>query len=445
MTEESNQEGLGLFEAVAIEVGLIIGAGLFTVTSIATGIAGSAVPLSYVVAFAIVIVSLIPTAMLGSVYPTTAGNYRYPSRLWSPQIAFLGAWGMAISMLGGGLPLYALSFGQYVNSLISISPLLVGVATLTFFFVINLVGIEFAAKVQELMFILLVASVFVFIFLGFPHIEMNNLTPFFSKGFSGMMTGAAILYFVCLGANFIVDLGGEVKTAIVNIPKSFMISVPIVLGLYAFTSLVAVGTVGWTNLANNTLSVAASSFLPQSLFIFFVVGGALFAIATTMNAVFMIAPKYLFALADDKFFPEFLSEENNRFGTPHWSLLVIFGLSIITLISPINPEGLGSLMGFGGLFLVMLVMVSAIIFLRKKPEKFKKVPFNIGRRVILALSIAAIILNFILLLLLGIKSLNVFLGWLVVLFTGGIIYYLIRKKYLSDRGINITENLEELE
>lgn len=445
MTEESNQEGLGLFEAVAIEVGLIIGAGLFTVTSIATGIAGSAVPLSYVVAFAIVIVSLIPTAMLGSVYPTTAGNYRYPSRLWSPQIAFLGAWGMAISMLGGGLPLYALSFGQYVNSLISISPLLVGVATLTFFFVINLVGIEFAAKVQELMFILLVASVFVFIFLGFPHIEMNNLTPFFSKGFSGMMTGAAILYFVCLGANFIVDLGGEVKTAIVNIPKSFMISVPIVLGLYAFTSLVAVGTVGWTNLANNTLSVAASSFLPQSLFIFFVVGGALFAIATTMNAVFMIAPKYLFALADDKFFPEFLSEENNRFGTPHWSLLVIFGLSIITLISPINPEGLGSLMGFGGLFLVMLVMVSAIIFLRKKPEKFKKVPFNIGRRVILALSIAAIILNFILLLLLGIKSLNVFLGWLVVLFVGGIIYYLIRKKYLSDRGINITENLEELE
>lgn len=445
MTEEPNHKGLGLFEAVAIEVGLIIGAGLFTVTSIATGIAGSAVPLSYVVAFAIVIVSLIPTAMLGSVYPTTAGNYRYPSRLWSPQIAFLGAWGMAISMLGGGLPLYALSFGQYVNSLISISPLLVGLATLTFFFVINLVGIEFAAKVQELMFILLVASVFVFIFLGFPNIEMNNLTPFFSKGFSGMMTGAAILYFVCLGANFIVDLGGEVKTAIVNIPKSFMISVPIVLGLYAFTSLVAVGTVGWTNVANGTLSVAANSFLPQSLFVFFVVGGALFAIATTINAVFMIAPKYLFALADDKFFPEFLSEENNRFGTPHWSLLVIFGLSMLTLISPINPEGLGSLMGFGGLFLVMLVMVSAIIFLRKKPEKFEKVPFNIGRRVILALSIAAVILNFILLLLLGIKSLNVFLGWLVVLFVGGIIYYLIRKKYLSNRGINITENLEELE
>jgi len=423
---------VGLLDAVAIEVGLVVGGALFSLTGVATGIAGTGVFVSFALAFGVVVLGLVPTAMLGAAFPTTGGNYRYPREFVSPFVAFLAAWGLGVSMFGGGLPLYALTFGQYVESLVAVDPAVVGVVVLTAFFLVNLGGIAVAARVQVLLFGALVAALGVFVVFGAPAVETANLTPLFSTGPVGVVAGAAILYFVCLGANFVVDIGGDVREATVTLPQSLAVSVPVVLTLYVATAVVAVGSVGVATLSDRPLTVAAETFLSPGLQGFFVVGGALFAITTSINAVFIIVPKYLDALAADGLVPGALARHNDRFGTSHWGLTLVYLLSVAALVSPLPVAQLGTLLGFGGIFLIVPVMFAAIRAVRRRPGAFASVPSFVGRRATTALAASAVGCNALLFVVLATQSPWVCAVWvgLVVVGAG---YYLVRTRGGTDR------------
>ncbi|WP_049898254.1 APC family permease [Halococcus agarilyticus] len=429
MPDATNGGGVTLLQAVAIEVGLIVGGALFSLTGVAVGIAGAGVVVAFGLALGIAILGLIPTAMLGSLFPTTGGNYRYPARFVSVPLAFLAAWGLGISMLGGGLPLYALTAGQYVAALTPVAPTTVGVVLLTAFFLLNLLGIRLAAIAQVLMFVVLVGALGMFVVFGVPAVQTANLTPLFPNGAVGVVTAAGILYFVCLGANFVVDIGGDVRDATVAIPQSFALSIPLVLVLYVGVGVVAVGAVGADAMANAALTVPAERFLSGTLQSAFVVGGALFAIATSMNAVFIITPKYLEVLAADGLFPALLTVRNERFGTPHWGLTLIYGLSVAMLLSPLPVANLGSLLSFGGVFLVVPVMLAAIAVVRTHGTVGSSaVP--LAPRTIGAAGALAVVSNLVLLVLVASQSPAMFAIWLTALSIGGC-YYLVRTRFGS--------------
>lgn len=443
MGDEESGPQIGLFEAVAVQVGIVIGAGLFAVTGVAAGDAGPAVALSYIIAIGAISLSLVPTAILGSLYPTIGGNYRYPSRLWSNEVAFMAAWGMAVSVLAGGLPLYGLTFGQYLDSLVAVPAAPVGIVVISLFFIVNMVGIEPAARVQQLLLVVLAVSLVVFVTVGFPSVETSNLSQPFPNGVEGMLVGAALLYFVCLGANFIVDIGGEMRDAALTIPKSFLISIPLILVAYVLTSLVAVGVLGWESLADEQLSEAADVALSSPMATFFTVG-ALFAIATTINAVYIIAPKYLIVFAEDGLFPERFATRNDRFDTPHWGLLFIYILCLPFVLSPLSTDQHSALMGFGSLFLVVPVMISAVKLVRNRPEVYEDAPIHIDGRLLVGISLLAVLVNLALLGLLASESPDMFLVW-VVLFGAGGLYYWVRERYLNADGPGITQRREDLE
>jgi APA family basic amino acid/polyamine antiporter len=415
-----------LVRAVAVEVGLIVGGALFSLTGVAVGIAGPGVAVSFAIAFGIAVLGLVPTAMLGAAFPTTGGNYRYPARFVSRPLAFLAAWGLAVSMLGGGLPLYGITAGQYVDGYLPVGPAVVGFLLLTAFYLVNLLGVRAAATAQLALFVGLVAALGSFVVLGVPAVDPANLSPPFPSGAVGVLTAAGVLYFVCLGANFVVDIGGEVRDATVTIPRSFAVSVPLVLALYAGISLVAVGVAGTDAMAGATLAVPAELFLSGALGTLFVVGGALFAIATSVNAVYIVAPRYLEALAEDGLVPAALARENDRFGTAHWSLTLVYGLSAVAVFSPLPIADLGSLLGFGGAFLVVPVMLAALAAVRDPATDAASVlPLPSGA--IAAMAALAVPLNLLLLGLLATQTPAVFLAWVGLLGLGGA-YYLLRTR-----------------
>jgi APA family basic amino acid/polyamine antiporter len=423
---QSDGGGIGLFQAVSIEVGLIVGGALFSLTGVAVGFAGPGVVLAFVLAFGIAILGLLPTAMLGAAFPTTGGNYRYPATFVSRPLAFLSAIGLGISMFTGGLPLYALTAGQYVDSLLPVSPTLVGFGLLTLFLLVNVVGIEPAATAQVVMFVGLVAALGSFVVFGVPAVDPANLSPVFPGGALGVGIAAGVLYFVCLGANFVVDIGGEVRDATVTIPRSFLLSVPLVLVIYASIGLVAVGSVGAEAMADQTLAVPAEAFLPPAFQSLFVVAGALFAIATSINAVYIITPKYLEVLADDGLLPDLLAEKNDRFGTAHWGMVVVYVLSTAALVSPLPVADLGTLLGFGGAFLIVPVMLAAIAAVRhRRADVVDALPLS--PRLVAGMAALAVPLNLLLLALLASQSPELFLVWLGTLAVAGG-YYLLRTR-----------------
>lgn len=427
-TAAGDDEGLGLVDAVAIEVGLIVGGALFALVGVGVALAGAGVVVSFAVAIAIATLGLVPTAMLGSAFPTTCGHYRYPARFVSPAVAFLAAWGLGVSMFAGGLPLYALTAGEYTTALVPGSPTAIGLAALSVFFVVNLLGIRPAARVQLLMFVVLVGTLGSFVLFGLPAVDPANLSPLVSGSPVGVAAGAGVLYFTCLGANFVVDIGGEVRDATVTIPRSFLVSIPLVFVLYVLVALVSVGTVGADAMANAPLTVPAERFLSPPMQTAFVVGGALFAVATTLNATFILVPQYAKALAADGVFPAVLGRTNDRFGTAHWTLLGTYAISCAMVLAPLPVEDLGTLLGFGGALVVAAVTLAAAAVLRDPPPAFDPDAFPVPTRLVFAAAVVSVPLNLGLILLLASQSTTLFLWWVAILAIG-LGYYAVRRIY----------------
>lgn len=429
---------IGLLDAVAIEVGLIVGGALFALVGVGVALAGAGVVVSFGIAITVAAIGLVPTAMLGAAHPTTCGHYRYPAQLVSPALAFLAAWGLGVSMFAGGLPLYALTAGEYLQPLVPVSPTAVGLLFLTGFFLLNLLGIRPAARVQLLLFGGLVFALGSFVAFGLPAVDRSNLTPLVDGGIGGVLVGAGVLYFTCLGANFVVDIGGELRDATVTIPRSFLVSIPLVFALYVLVALVAVGTMGVEAMANETLLVVADRVLSPAFRTVFIVCGAIFAVATTLNATFILIPRYVEALVEDGVFPAVLGVTNERFGTAHWTLLGTYVLAALVLFAPLPFQDLGTMLAFGGAFLVAVAMLAAVAAVRDPPPEYDTGRFPVPDRVVLALAVVAVPLNVLLLGLLAVDSPVLFGAWLALL-VAGLGYYLVRTNYHAVGGTDATE------
>lgn len=432
-TSSGTDGEVGLLDAVAIEVGLIVGGALFALVGVGVALAGAGVVVSFAIAICIAVLGLVPTAMLGASFPTTCGHYRYPARFVSPRLAFVAAWGLGVSMFLGGLPLYALTAGEYLTGLVAVPPTATGLALLAVFFLVNLLGIRPAARVQLLMFAGLVVALGAFIVAGVPRVEAANLAAPFGAGAGGILVGAGVLYFTCLGANFVIDIGGDLRDATVTIPQSFLVSIPLVFVTYVLVAVVAVGTLGVDAMANETLLVAADRVLSPAFRTVFIVCGALFAVATSLNATFILIPRYAAVLAEEGVFPAALGRTNDRFGTAHWTLLGTFLLSALVLVAPLPFADLGTMLAFGGALVVTAVMLAAIRVLRDPPPSFDPVAFPVPARVVYAMALLAVPLNLLLIGLLAVDSPRLFAVWLALL-AAGLGYRYVRMNYVGLPG-----------
>jgi APA family basic amino acid/polyamine antiporter len=256
-----------------------------------------------------------------------------------------------------------------------------------------------------------------------------------------VLAGAGLLYFACLGANFVIDIGGDVRDATVTIPRSFLVSVPLVFLIYVLVGYVAVGSIGVDAMAGETLAEPAERFLSPAFQTFFVVGGALFAVATSLNAAFILVPRYMQALAADGLFPAVLGQTNSRFGTAHWALAITYVASALTMLAPLPFADLGTLLAFGGAFLVAVVMVAAIAVLRDPPAAFDPSAFPVPRRVVYAMALLAVPLNLLLIVLVATQA-----PWLFAAWTGalalGLVFYLVRTNYYRPGETYATEHSE---
>lgn len=430
---------LGLLDTVSIEVGAIIGAGIFALTGIAIGICGAAVPIAFVVAALPMIFAVLPIGMLASALPTVGGSFRYPSRIFSPLGGFLGVWGIMMGILLGGLPLYAYTFADYLVVLFPSLPRVgIAVVALAFFFLVNLVGIKAASKVQVAMFVILMLALLTYVFGGLPNIELSNLTPMFHGDIMGVAIASALLFFAYMGANYIIDLGAEINNAERTIPLSFAISIPIVVVLYTLIGLVSVGVVPCAVSANQPLSLSAGKFLVGPLATFFIVGGGLLAMATTLNATFMFGARYILVFADDEIIPKPLAAVSKKFGTPYWGLLFMFLVSLAALPLGTNSlEIFGITASIGSIVLLIPILIAAFLLPRRLPDAYNRAPFKLKGFWLWLLPVLAILFGIFFIAALGMESplgLGLFVVWMGV----GVIYYTVRNRYLQKkRGIDL--------
>jgi len=371
---------LGLRDVVAIEVGQTIGAGVFVLTGLAMSYCGGSLPLAYILAAVPIIFMFLAIAMLGSAIPTTGGTYYYISRFFSPKAAVVGIWGYTICALLGAFPLYAVSCAKYLQAVWPELPTLpTAVAVLTVLFAVNVLGLVVASALQAVTVGILLVALTVFVIAGVPHISLANLTPLFPAGIGGLVLASSLLTFTHTGSNGIIELGGEIKDPSRTIPRSFLISVPIVIVFYILIAFVAAGARPWTASAGQTLTATAATFLGGGLFPFFVVGGGVLAIITTLNATFMFGTKSLIRMADDGWIPKSLTAISPRFATPHRLLFLIYLVSTGSLLvfGEKALNGFAALASIGAILIFAPVMVAALRLKRFAPKEYEAAPYKL--------------------------------------------------------------------
>ena len=205
------------------------------------------------------------------------------------------------------LAMYALSFAQYAVALLPSggSEKIIALSVGTIFFILNFFGVDLMAKIQNLLVIVLLISLTMFAVFGLPSVDFGTYFSnadglFLSDGVTGFLTATAYLGFATGGATVIL----VIVTSTVGVAL-----------LYGLVATTASGVLPVAEVANQPLTLVAAEILPRPLYIFFIMGGAMFALATTLNSQIMSATEPIMQACEDGWFPKSLAERS-RYKTP---------------------------------------------------------------------------------------------------------------------------------
>ncbi len=429
------------WDLVALEVGMTIGAGIFIYMPIASQSAGVGTIMAFVVAFVPMSIIMINVMLLGSTLPTTGGTFKYGAFLFSPKVAFLGLWAYLFGAFVGLFPLNALALASYMKGIwdgISLVP--VALIILTFFYVVNLMGLKMASRVEIISVALLFIAIAIYTVPGIGRIEASNFEGVFAKGIGSIIYASALLTFTFAGSNAVIELGGEVENAKKNLPLSVIFSLTVVLTCYLLMAAVSFG-IGGKLLEGGTLNDVASNYLSGFLFYVFAFGGPILAIATTINATYMWGTRSLLALCKLRVFPSKLGLVNKR-GTPWVLLTIIWLLSSIMLIS-VGESGLNLFAAFasiGGIAVIIPTMFA--VFRLKKNETLRKMaPAIVKKKWFIFIPILGVVFSIVIMLILlyqvGVDFSTSFFLFFIVWEVIGMIYFIFRLRYLDRMEKNV--------
>lgn len=368
------EKKLNFTDCMGFCIGQIVGSGIFVLTGVVLGLTGHGMPYAFLLAAVISLLQLIPMAIMGAAMPATGGSYVYAKRLIGPRASFVYLMIFVLSQVL--IATFALGFASYVAAIFpNVNQQAVAVAALTLAVVVNLIGLKTSAKVQKGMVALLLFSLFIYIVFGLPKVNWEYLTPALENvmpnGPLNFLQGATMLSFACGGAKFLAENGGEVENPGKTIPRAMVLSTIVVAVFYALVGVVAAGVLPLSDVAGQNISVVAKDIFPAPVYLFFVIGGAWFALLTTLNGTLSWVTRGLQRASFDGWLPKSWGKENKN-GAPVVLLGFFFVVGIIPIVTGMNTTDISN-MGTGCSKLSDLLMVYACFRL---PDKFPELYNN---------------------------------------------------------------------
>lgn len=429
------EKKLNFTDCMGFCIGQIVGSGVFVLTGVVMGMTGHGMPYAFFLAAIISLVQLIPMAILGSAMPATGGSYVYAKRLIGPRAGFVYLMIFFLSQVL--ISTFALGFASYVAVIFpGVSQKLVASLAILAAAGVNLIGLKTSAKVQKCMVALLLISLAVYIIFGLPKINWSMLTPtmenLMPNGTLSFLRGAVMLSFACGGAKFLAENGGEVENPGKTIPKAMVVSTILVAVFYALVGFVAAGVLPIDQVAGQNISVVAKEIFPAPVYLFFVIGGAWFALLTTLNGTLSWVTRGLQRAAFDGWLPKSLGKENKA-GAPIYLLGFFVVLGLIPVITGMDTADISN-MGTGCSKLSDLLMVYACFRLPDvMPEVYERATLKFKPATLKAVMVIVFIV-------LGLSSIVSLSGLTSTQFIGmgvfivaSIIVMLLRYKYFEDQ------------
>jgi len=386
------KRSLSFWDVFAIALGQVIGSGIMVLIGIGIEFTAYAIPIAFVLSATLSIIKQIPVAFMGSAMPATGGLYVYCKRILGPRTGFFY---LAVLLVTHVLiSLFALGFAQYAVALIpglDIRPIALGI--LVVFYLVNLFGVKQAAAVQKIMIIFLLCGLSSLIFFGLGEVDYSHFSTteqLFPNGWYGFGLACVVLSFSTGGAQYISELGGEMKNPQHDLPRAIIYSTLLAAVFFALVSIVAVGILPVEDTAGKSLAEVAKAILPAPVYLAFIIGAGLFALATSINSTFTWATKSVMIACEDGWLPQGIAVVNKRFNTPHILLTFLLIFGSIPILAGKDLRYI--IMLGGGLVFVydLIPLLAAFLFAKRLPQVFAQAQMRMSDRRLKIISVIGV-------------------------------------------------------
>jgi APA family basic amino acid/polyamine antiporter len=391
MTKSAVQEKLlSPIGAVAIIVGIVIGAGIFKTPSMVAGITGD-VGWALTIWVAGALISLMGAlcyAELATTYPHAGGDYHFLTRAYGKNVSFLYGWAKAMVINTGSIALLAFVFGDYMtkvlplgaNSTIYWAALIVITLTL-----INLIGIHASAGIQTLLTILEVCGLAAIIVAGFgmfgnPLPAVDNPSMFSSNPQLGMLGLGMVFVLLTFGGwNESAYISAELKGTSKTIVTVIVASLAVITVIYLLVNIALINGLGLKALASSKAAPAdllGLAFGPvgEKLLGLFVAIAAL----TSINATMIVGARTNYAMGEDWQGLSKMGHWESSRGSPSFAYLVqgVISLALVGF-GALQSDGFEAMVEFTApVFWIFLFLVGLGLFILRYKDNTVR-PFKV--------------------------------------------------------------------
>lgn len=416
LLNEANESGEGALKRtfgpwglVALGVGAVIGAGLFSITGMAAGnFAGPSIMISFVIAALGCALAGLCYAEFASMIPVAGSAYTYSYATMGEFIAWIIGWDLVLeyavgaatvaSSWSGYLDALLQNYGYYLPPELLMTPFEGGWFNLPAVFIVvsmSLVlvrGTSESSFVNTIIVILKVAIVLVFIFVGLQYVDTENHVPFIPEntgefgefGFSGIIRAAAIVFFAYIGFDAVSTAAQETKNPKKAMPIGILGSLIICTVLYVAFAYVMTGVVDYRAFVS---SDAGSHLAPVAIAIQnmgtmgadglitpaypwlnnAIIIAILLGYASVILVLLLGQSRVFYSMSKDGLLPKIFSEIHLKFKTPFKSNM--FFLVFVSLFAAFVPGNVvGEMTSIGTLFAFILVCLGILIMRKTMPD-----------------------------------------------------------------------------
>ncbi len=357
---------LGLISALAIGVGTMIAAGIFSLSGLAIQNVGSAAILSFVLAAVVALFTALTYCEFVSIYPDSGEGYLYARKTFSAPLAFLVGWALFLGY-AASCGFYLATFSSYFKEFVyHLSyEAIAGIIALILLTLLNVKGTKESGTFQVIVTAVKVVLLIWLVIGGIGSVDTQMVIDKFSTDFGKIASTSALVFVTFFGFSAIAASAGEVMNPVKTIPRAIFISMGVVTVLYTLIILVILAA-NLTEYNEAAMGRAAELFL-GGIGGMVIVGGGLFSMVSATNASIMAGSRVSFAMSQLGHLPKIFSRVNQRTKTPIISLGLISG-AILTFLIILTLKGTANFANAVLLIALILVNAALIVHRRKFPN-----------------------------------------------------------------------------
>ncbi len=365
------ERSLGLVQVTTSGVALIIGAGVFVLLAPATERAGGLVWASFVVAAVLCALSAFSYMELSSMFPKAGSEHEFARQVFPQSVSFVVGWAMALALIVATATV-SLGFARYLGEFVDIDERLGALAILALVSAVALRGMGEASRVVMGFAVIEVGGLIAVIVIGAPSIGDHSLLE--GNGASGIMSGAALIFFAYIGFDEVISLSEETRNPRRTVPRALILALGISTLLYTGVAIAGVSVLGADELGRSPrpmTEIFAVGFGGASSDVVTMV--ALFSTASTVLLAITASSRIMYGMASTGYLPGSLGRVHRQV-VPRNALgvaIVLGGLLILVEDLDLLASATDAL-----IYVLFLVTNVVVIVLRKQRPNVER-PFRI--------------------------------------------------------------------